>query len=609
MGWQKELFEHFNAFSENKISEKVLFNTLSDLLPSVWRHGLSTGNFDVCLRTLVNNKNLNKDTRKYILQCMVPRKKLPRRSVNVLLLWFFSNVYRPYDASLALHWLSVMISHNLIDEESVGIMIDQLLMCLFIDDLTGPVCDVLKTVIKPGLVSLRSVFIVQNYCDSQIKLKDHAKVLYLQRLIYECSPSLFTNSPTRARPYKESKDKFSESVAQFAFQNKFLKALPVHLMPNSKKDSGSNNTSSRFIASNSFKEINGMKDLALQMRSKNISISDINSALGSKEGLMYLCWHHAMGWGFPKEVFTSLETVEKLLDVCRRVKSGLNFIPAMMPGFLLSWDGEENHEIIYELISWMHFETFEDLYKNVLFYIVNLYVTGIVRDKVNILYSLTKLIANKVTALPREVTVLLIALVGKLIKIGLCGTALQSSVLLMASVRFYKYLSFIEERYMLGTWTIAPPFVVFGALFSECFVLISEICSLVVRYNTVMLDKFTSLGLMDKFEEEEEIIKTYLKDLYLFLWEGQASKTELMASEVNESLISNLAAEFDSVLTVRNHSGIAPLVSFLALQFDRDPKALADEDLIKVLTSYCEGVVLLKQTVLPAEEDSQMEID
>ncbi|CAH1397283.1 unnamed protein product [Nezara viridula] len=609
MGLQRELLEHLNAFSEKKVSEKVLLNNLNNLLPSIWRHGLSEGNFDVCLKTFVDNKSLNKNTRKCLLQCLVPRKKLPIRSVNVLLLWFFSNLHQPHDASLAVHWLSVMISHNLIDAEPVGIMIDQLLMCLFNEDLAGSMCDVLKTAMKPGLVSLRSVFIIQSLlCNQDIKLKDKPKVLYLQRLMYECSPSLFNSSPIRALPYKESKDAFSESVAQFAFQNKFLKTIPVHLMPRSKKDSGSN-ISSSLISFNPFKEINGMKDLALQMRRNEISIFDINSALGSKEGLMYLCWHHAMGWSFPKEIFASLETVEKLLDVCRRVKSGLNFIPAMMPGFLLSWDGEENHEIIYELISWMHFETFEDLYKNVLFYVVNLYLTGTVTNKVNILYSLTKLIANKVTALPREVTVLLIALVGKLVKIGLCGTALQSSMLLMASVRFYKYLSFIEERYMLGTWTIAPPFVVFGALFSECFVLISEICSLVVRYNTVMLEKFTSLGLIDKFEEEEEIIKTYLKDLYLFLWEGQASKTELMASEVNESLVRNMATEFDSVMTVRNHSGITPLVSFLALQFERDPKALTDEDLMKMLMSYCEGVFLLKRTLSPAEENSQMEVE
>lgn len=50
-----------------------------------------------------------------------------------------------------------------------------------------------------------------------------------------------------------------------------------------------------------------------------------------------------------------------------------------------------------------------------------------------------------------------------------------------------------------------------------------------------------------------------------------------MASEVNESLVKNMAAEFDSVLTVRNHSGITPLVSFLALQLDVDPKGLTDE--------------------------------
>lgn len=104
-----------------------------------------------------------RSTRKCLLQCLVPRKKLPKRTVNVLLKWFFSNLHQPLDASLALYWLSgnffafllpinyilipafyfiiyifsflVMISHNLIDAESVGILINQFLMCLFIKDL------------------------------------------------------------------------------------------------------------------------------------------------------------------------------------------------------------------------------------------------------------------------------------------------------------------------------------------------------------------------------------------------------------------------------------------------------------------------------------------
>ena len=75
-----------------------------------------------------------------------------------------------------------------------------------------------------------------------------------------------------------------------------------------------------------------MKELGLCLRNKDISLTDMNSAIRSKEGLMYLCWHHSLGWGFPKETHVTLETLDKLLNVCRRVKIGLNFIPTMLSG-------------------------------------------------------------------------------------------------------------------------------------------------------------------------------------------------------------------------------------------------------------------------------------
>lgn len=589
--------EVLRDFLEGKVSEDRVIEELTSAKVHIWKHGLYEDDFDLCVKIFLETEQLSAEVRKLLFHCLIPNTKVPDGAVIALLAWFFSNYYKCIEESKSfLNWLAVMLGNNLIDGQVVENITNQFLMCFSYTELVGPICNILKYVINPGNVSERSIFIAKYFYESPLKFNGKAKIGCLLRMFHACSPSLLPNPPRGKATLQDNVDNFHKAVSKIAFRNRFIDAIPLQKKSAVSRKAIIQSTYTDSEVFVSLADIKDMTHLGLMIKKKKIPpLQSIASLVGCKAGQIYLSCINIVGGDLPSEDECTITPVlGKLLENCQRIRNGLPVVPKILSGYLICWDGEENEEIIYNILSWIHFESFEELYTNVLCHLINLFFTGTLKDQINILDCLNRLIACKVTKVPKEASIKLISLVCRLIKVAVAADGSLSSILLLSCLRFYQCLSRLEERYMLGTWTIPPPFLVFGAFFSRNHVLISEMCELIVRHNCVMLPFFTSLGLIQEFHNEQEIVETYLRDLYLFLWKGQASRTELMTSEEDDILWFS-SKEMNSVFVARTHYGIEPLLSYLIFNLNIESSGRYNEkSLLKLLEQYAPGVLAIK---------------
>lgn len=122
-------------------------------------------------------------------------------------------------------------------------------------------------------------------------------------------------------------------------------------------------------------------------RELGISIYNLNvifpqnpvSLIGSKPGMMYLEL-----FGPSEEFLQSLQgsieaqpselILSKLSELQNRLRHGLPIISKYLAGYLITWDGLESRQMVFDLIKWAHFDTFAGkfIFNNLIYLLYNM---------------------------------------------------------------------------------------------------------------------------------------------------------------------------------------------------------------------------------------------
>lgn len=239
-----------------------------------------------------------------------------------------------------------------------------------------------------------------------------------------------------------------------------------------------------------------------------------------------------------EEQSTFLEQILKLEDY---MQQGIPVVTNFLINYLNFWDGSYHYYYILQLIKWVTFSSFTDLYQ-ILRPLHMLFVSHDTDMKCEIISALMGLIRNMTTVdlyrashewvfpflkvqplwlndpLPTLQNV--IRFVENLIQLGLCIDP-DSNCLLHQAVSFYEMMSHLEENCDLPLWTILPPGVVYRSFFRVSPVTLNQICRLLLRYKNVTIPLLKSSGQYENFVDKVETVNSYCYDLINCMCLGQ----------------------------------------------------------------------------------------
>lgn len=94
-----------------------------------------------------------------------------------------------------------------------------------------------------------------------------------------------------------------------------------------------------------------------------------------------------------------IKILQKLGTFQNQIQQAIPVVSTFISRFILTWDGLEFEDEIYYLMEWLHFSSFKELKECVLIYLYDIFISGSIETKCNILQYLANLAINIVSIL------------------------------------------------------------------------------------------------------------------------------------------------------------------------------------------------------------------
>lgn len=89
-----------------------------------------------------------------------------------------------------------------------------------------------------------------------------------------------------------------------------------------------------------------------------------------------------------------IKILQKLGTFQNQIQQAIPVVSTFISRFILTWDGLEFEDEIYYLMEWLHFSSFKELKECVLIYLYDIFISGSIETKCNILQYLANLAIN-----------------------------------------------------------------------------------------------------------------------------------------------------------------------------------------------------------------------
>ncbi|XP_073997077.1 centromere protein I-like isoform X2 [Rhodnius prolixus] len=586
-----------------------IYSTLCEIVNDIWRNSLTKDHFTKLVEIFIRNDDLSLTHRKLILECMIPKFVVDDETVENLLIWFLSTyINESQSSAIFLAWLASLMEHKLVEFSTLEMFYDQLANCFQADCLVKPLCNVLEPLTNERTVNLRVASLIQQF----YREFNNTELKHLLWKIKKYRPH-YVDVEFKSQPVKRIKKTDFDKALIKAARKQGLE-YPV------------NNLKSEKLIIGTLPEPEYLVDKALRpkkltnitsARELGISIYNLNvifpqnpvSLIGSKPGMMYLEL-----FGPSEEFLQSLQgsieaqpselILSKLSELQNRLRHGLPIISKYLAGYLITWDGLESRQMVFDLIKWAHFDTFADLCSSILLPLSRLYICSNVDTKVRILHAFENLVINMVSVHmerlqqeqnkletifgrpkwlgePLDTFTKFCSHVQSLIMTGLMMEGLDSTSLILQAVSFYNTIITLQVEFSLICLIVPLPPLVRAGLVSMNHIVLSEIALLILRYKKDVIPLLESLGEVDLFSIEIDLLNEMSEIMMDYLW----SREDLSKVE-SHSLISKSNIREN----VKSHPGVFPLIEFLCSKLKVNPNKINKKDLLLILINYSPGI-------------------
>ncbi|KAK9509346.1 hypothetical protein O3M35_006684 [Rhynocoris fuscipes] len=587
-------------------SPEILSKELSGIINDIWKNGLTEDDFCKLINIFIQNDDLDLVQRKLILECLVPQFVIKEKIVNDLILWYFSKyIEDPESCAHLMSWVAALTECKLMERCTLEKFYGQLATTFQSECLINALSRVLKMITNKNTVNNSTAFLIQKFykCYHYHHSVDFKLLLWEVNKYHALDKEITLNSQPNERIKRSD---FEKTIMKRA------RMLGIEIQTDDVKDE---NLIVGTLPKPEYAEdcappykeltkIANASELGLYTRKLWIEFPENPvSLLNSRIGMIYL---ELFG---PSEEFLvglkalitskpSLLVVKKLSELQNRLRHGLPIVTHYLARFLVTWDGLNEVQLVYDLVKWVHFDDFNDLSSRILVPLSRIYICSNTESKVGILNALSSLLINMVTVHmkrfqeqskfnyigrrpkwldhPLDTFNKFCTMMKSLIMIGLVLDGLDSSSIILEAVKFYNIIITLQLKYKLICFITPLPPVMHATLTSLNHVVISEVCSLIVRYKNEVIPFIDSIGRAQDFSADIEFINETAYHLYNYLWHGYTSGSPESIGRSSEK--------------VRKHPGVFPLVEFLSRKLKINPKKLKKSDLLLMLSTYADGL-------------------
>lgn len=599
-----------DSFNENTSPEKI-YDSLCEIVNDIWRNGLTKDHFTKLVDIFIRNDDLDLIQRKLILECLIPNFVVDNDTVGHLLIWFFSKYIKESQASANfLVWLAALMEHKLVELTSLEMFYDQLANCFQSECLVKPLCNLLKPLTNDRTVNIRVAFLIQEFFHEFNSVE-------LKHLLWEIKKYRphYVDVEFKSKPVKHIKKPDFEKALIKAARKQGIEypaskvKLEKHVVGTLPEPEYLENCA--FTSTKKLTSISSAKELGSSICKLNIVFpQNPVSLIGSKPGLMYLELYG------PSEEFLQVlqGTIEaqpseliisRISELQNRLRHGIPIITKYLSGYLITWDGLELQQLVFDLIKWAHFDTYTDLCSTILLPLSRLYICSSVDIKIGILHAYENLVINMVSVHmerlqqeqnkfetifgrpkwledPMDTFTKLCSHIQTLIMIGLLLEGLDSSSLLLQAISFYNTIVTLQLEFSLICLLAPLTPIVHAGLVSMNHIVLSEIGALILRYKKNVIPLLDSLGEIDQFSIEIDVINEISGIMMNYLWSREDLLEEVECNTLIEQ--SNLKEK------VRTHPGVFPLIEFLSNKLKINPNKIKKQDLLLMLINFSPGI-------------------
>ncbi|XP_018898621.1 centromere protein I [Bemisia tabaci] len=548
----------------------------------------------------------------FLLESLIPEQKMSENVVDVMLRWLLQHCWDDSQApkcNVLLQWFASGILNGLIEKDFLQTYFLSIFFIIKKFNLSKAVCSVISLIAECD-------YFMESHIDMLLALQEKctkAKTppmhfTYLLRFIKTVRPDLvpFEVKNRAGLTALLDKNKFYEPMQtarqritgesvldclDIPFSNQWEEELDQDLTVNKNISVYMNDRNKRQQIDTLTAQAFSRAAYKPESWNKRIKISDISSfeelgrnwnlliipdnaisLLRTEYGLFVLAFGqeqlqqrfaHTLYWSLRNHIIlkqASSEDVKVLLKLLVRcvtfMQQGLSVVSQFLRSYLLFWNGLDYRPLILKLISWITFDSYEELARSCLGPLFNLFLTTPVDFKCQILQCLIDLFTNMIKhtlgrhqknvpylflpetsapmwiSEPQSVILNVIEFVEEIIVIALLQEP-GDIVLLNAVYDFYEQVHELEVEYQLGTMTVIPSFLVHQSLLSNTLELLNRAAKLLLGYRKTLEN--TDLEVLAKdFAQQSKVIESNVKDIYYTLTKCKASKTKLIDNNVRD---------------------------------------------------------------------------